>query len=76
MAWTRQGMPCVRETPFVRWDIERVGEWLAERGITPIRKHTADELDELDDYLLAAVADGEATPEDARDVLTCWVGLM
>ena len=74
--WTREGMPCLRCSPWVRWDVEHVAEWIAERGSLPAGRHTAKELDSLDEFLLAGVANGDGSPEDARDIFTGWMGMM
>ena len=74
--WTRQGMPCVWHSPWMRWDVEHAAEWIAEHDKLPAAKHTADELDVLEDFVLEAVADGTGTPEEARDIFLGWSGLM
>ena len=74
--WTRKGMPSLRCSPWVRWDIERVTQWLAERGALPDTDHSPKELDALEDHVLPAVAGGEASPEEAREIFTVWLGLM
>ena len=56
--------------------MERVAEWVAQRGSLPADRHTAKELDSLDGSLLAAVANGDGSPEDAREILTGWSGMM
>jgi len=74
--WTREGMPCLRCSPWVRWDVEHVAEWVAQRGSLPGDRHTAKELDSLDEFLLAAVANGDGSPDDAREILSGWLAMM
>ena len=74
--WTNQGMPALRCSPYIRWDVEHVAQWLAERGPLPSREYTIKELDSLADFVVESVAAGEATPEEGRDVLACWMGTM
>ena len=74
--WTKEGMPAVRCSPYIRWDVEHVAQWLAERGPLPKREYTIKELDSLEDFVMESVAAGEATPEEGRDVLACWMGTM
>lgn len=74
--WTNEGMPALRYSPYIRWDVEHVAQWLAERGPLPKREYTIKELDSLEDFVIESVAAGEATPEEGRDVLACWVGTM
>jgi hypothetical protein len=73
--WTRQGMPCLRLSPYVRWDAQRVSDWLAERGIVPTR-HPILDLDATERFVCRAVASGEATPDEAHEVLSGWYGIM
>ncbi|MBI3948011.1 MAG: sigma-70 family RNA polymerase sigma factor [Armatimonadetes bacterium] len=74
--WTRDGMPAVRSSPHIRWDPERVAQWLADRGLMPGREYSRQELDVLEAFVIGAVARGEGSPEDARDILTSWRGVM
>jgi len=74
--WTKAGMPCLRCSPWVRWDIEQVAKWLSESGSPAPQEHSPQELDELDKFLLPLVASGEGTPEAAHEVFAGWVGLM
>jgi hypothetical protein len=74
--WTREGMPCLRWSPYIRWDVEQVAVWLAERNLLPSREYTPNELDRLEDFVMSAVAAGTASPQDGRDIFTCWVGVM
>ena len=73
---TRQGMPCLRCSPWVRWDVQRVAEWIAENGCMPMEKHSPEELDDLKAFILPAVASGREPPEDAREIFTGWLGSM
>ena len=74
--WTKEGMPALRCSPHIRWDVKHVAQWLAERGPLPKREYTIKELDSLEHFVIESVAAGEATPEEGRDVLACWVGTM
>ncbi len=74
--WTRDGMPCLRRSPEIRWDMEHVAAWVAERNLLPKREYTAKELDGLAEFVIQAVAAGDEPPEDGRDALACWVGVM
>ena len=74
--WTRQGMPCLKCSPWVRWDLERVAEWIAQAGCMPAEKHLPKELDDLPAFILPAVAGGNELPEDAREIFTGWLALM
>jgi len=74
--WTKEGMPAVRRSPDVRWDVEHVAQWLAERGPLPEREYTGKELDSMRDFVVESVAAGAATPEVGRDVLVCWLGTI
>lgn len=74
--WTREGMPAVRESPYIRWDPQQVACWLADRDQLPQREYSKQELDDLARFVIGAVARGEEPPEDARDVFTSWVGVM
>ncbi len=73
--WTREGMPCLRRSPLVRWDIRHVTAWLTERGILPERR-TVKELDRLEVFACEAVATGDATPDEAHEALSGWVGVV
>ncbi len=68
---TRQGMPCLRYSPCVRWDIDRVTTWLQEHGLLPTR-YTVEELDFTELFVCSAVAKGEATPDEAYEALAPW----
>ena len=74
--WTGEGMPALRHSPWVRWDVEHVAAWIAEHHCLPTDKHTPRELDVLEDFVLPAIADGHETPEDGREIFTCWMALM
>ncbi len=68
-------MPCLSYSPYVRWDIRRVTAWLTERGILP-EQRTVKELDWLHLFISEAVATGEATPDEAHEALSGWIGVM
>lgn len=72
--WTRQGLECVRRSPYIRWDVRRAGSWLAERGILPPRR-TPKELDVLEEYVARAVARRDATPLEAAELLEGSLGI-
>ncbi len=74
--WTREGMPSLHYSPFVRWDAEHVTAWLGEHCELSSRRHTVKELDDLNTFVLQAVAGGSEPVEDARDIFTGWAGLM
>jgi hypothetical protein len=69
-------MPCLRRSPYVRWDIERVAEWLAEREQLPAEQYAPEQLADLETFVLEAVSSGAERPDDGRDVFTVWLGLM
>lgn len=73
--WTRQGMPCLRCSPHVRWDIRRVSAWLTERAILPDR-HTIKELDWPELFVCEAVAAGDGMPDEAHEAMAGWLGVM
>ena len=73
--WTREGMPCLRRSPLVRWDIRHVTRWLAERGVLP-EERTVSELDILEVFVCDAVAAGDATVDEGHEALSGWVGVM
>jgi len=74
--WTGRGMPCLKRSPWVRWDLQRVVEWIAQAACMPSQKHSPRELDDLPAFILPAVAAGNQPPEDAREIFTGWLGLM
>ncbi len=63
-------------SPEVRWDIARVTDWLAAHAQEPPTAHSPRELDDLEEFVLSAVAEGTESPEDGREVFTAWLGLM
>jgi hypothetical protein len=73
--WTRAGMPCLRESPLVRWDVRHVTGWLTERGLLP-EDHTIKRLDVTEQVVCEAVAAGEASPDEAWEALSGWVGVV
>ena len=73
--WTREGMPCLRYSPWVRWDIRRVREWIAQQGIMPTG-FTPEDLDDIELFVCRAVSNGGATPEEGHEVLSGWVGIL
>ena len=73
--WTHEGMACLRSSPLVRWDIRRVTEWLSEGGFLPDRR-TIKELDVTERFVFEAVAAGDATPSEAHEALSGWIGVM
>jgi RNA polymerase sigma-70 factor, ECF subfamily len=73
--WTRAGMPCLRRSPLVRWDVRHVTQWLTEQGIIPER-HEVRELDWLPLFVCRAVAEDRVAPEEAHEALAGWVGVM
>ena len=73
--WTRQGMPYLRHSPFVRWDIRRAGEWIAEQGLLPA-SFTPQDLDDIQLFVCRSVADGEATPDAGHGALSGFLGIM
>jgi len=73
--WMRQGMPCLRYSPLVRWDIRRVSAWLSEHGILP-KHYTIQELDWPERFVCEAVAAGDGTPDEAHEAMAGWLGVM
>ncbi|HJN16631.1 MAG TPA: sigma-70 family RNA polymerase sigma factor, partial [Armatimonadota bacterium] len=73
--WTRNGMPCLRTSPYVRWDVDHVRDWLAEKGIMPTEAGDQD-TDQTELYLCRLVADGKATPEEAHEGLSGRYGVV
>jgi len=73
--WTRDGMPCLRHSPYRRWDADRVTEWLAAQRIPPTH-FTIQELENTALFICRAVASGQATPDEAHEALAGWGGVM
>lgn len=73
--WTRQGMPCLRSSPLVRWHIRHVTAWLTDRGLLPSH-HTIKELDVTERFVCLAVAAHQATPDEGHEALSGWIGVM
>ena len=74
--WTRDGMPCVRCSPSVRWDIEHTAVWLGSRGFLPADRPSYKDLDNLETFVLPAVADGSGSSADAQEIFAGWAGLV
>jgi RNA polymerase sigma factor (sigma-70 family) len=72
--YTRQGMPCLRGSPWVYWDIDRVTAWLAEHGVLPA-VHTIQALDDTALFVCRAAVTGEAEPDEAYEALLGWYGI-
>jgi hypothetical protein len=76
--WTHEGMPAVRKSPFIWWDESHLARWVADTGLMPDREYDDPKriFDCLDRFVIGCVARGEASPEDARDILTSRHGVM
>jgi hypothetical protein len=71
---TRRGMPCLRYSPTVRWDIDRVVAWLQDHEALP-EPHTIDELEFTALFISRALASGTAAPDEAYEALSGWFWL-
>jgi len=60
----------------MRWDAERVAAWVAEREALPARQVAPHELDVFDAFVLAGVAEGTGTAEEAGLLFEGWMGLV
>ena len=76
MRWTNDGMPCLRHSPWVRWDLELTSAWVAQTAALPDDRYTPAQLDHLEDFLLAAVATGRQPARLACQILEGWSGLV
>ena len=74
--WTNDGMPCLRHSPWVRWDVELTAAWVADTAAIPDDRYTPKQLDDLEDFVLNAVATGRQGPDLACQILQGWAGLV
>jgi len=74
--WTNDGMPSLRHSPWVRWDVELTTAWIADTNALPADRYTPQQLDHLENFLLAAVATGRQGPDLACQILQGWAGLV
>jgi hypothetical protein len=72
--WTHQGMPSLRWSPYVRWDVRHVTQWLTEQAILPTQ-YAMHELDLTALFVCRAVAVGDATADEGHEALSGWYGV-
>jgi hypothetical protein len=72
---TSRGMPCLRHSPFVQWDLHRVQEWLESRDCLPALTPMS-ETHDLNDFVCSALARGDATPLEGHAVLSADWGVV
>ncbi|MHC4716683.1 MAG: RNA polymerase sigma factor [Planctomycetota bacterium] len=75
MRWTNDGMPALRYSPWMRWDLELTAAWVADTAALPDDRYTPKQLDSLDEFVLTAVATGRQPPDLAHQILQGWSGL-
>jgi RNA polymerase sigma-70 factor (ECF subfamily) len=67
--WVERGCPALRCWPFVRFDWERVKQWLRENRIDEWPRESDDDVDRPMRLLLKAVERGELTAKKAEGIL-------
>jgi phage terminase Nu1 subunit (DNA packaging protein) len=67
--WVRRGMPALRCWPFVRFDWDRVKQWLADSGIQNWPKESSHDTDRPIRLLFKALHRGELTPQQAEEIM-------
>lgn len=70
----RQGLPCLRYSPWIRWDVDATAAWLREHATLPAH-HTIAELDNLELFVCQAVSAGDAQPDEVYEALSGWYGV-
>jgi len=74
--WTNDGMPSLRHSPWVRWDVELTAAWVADTAALPADRYSPKQLDDLEPFILDAVATGRHSPDLACQILQGWAGLV
>jgi RNA polymerase sigma-70 factor (ECF subfamily) len=67
--WVESGCPTLRCWPFVRFDLDRVRQWLKDNGIDDWPQETDDDLDYPIRMIFRSLYRRELTPEDAERVI-------
>lgn len=66
--WIGQGLPVIRYRPWVRFDLERVKAWLADRGTDSKPEISLREASHPLAYLFSAIEAGRITAEQAERI--------
>jgi RNA polymerase sigma-70 factor, ECF subfamily len=67
--WVKDGCPILRCWPFARFDVERVEDWLAEKGISDWQVENEYNLERPIRVIFTAVYEGLISAEQAEDVM-------
>jgi len=67
--WVLRGCPVIRCWPFVRYDLNRLKQWLKENGMTKWQKERDNDTDRPIRVILGAVYRQKITPEHALKVI-------
>lgn len=68
--WVQQGCPVLRCHPFVRFDLDRVKQWIADNHITGWPKPTPQQTDLPIRLIFKALYSGEIDPERAEEIIS------
>ncbi len=69
-AWVKQGLPVLRCWPFVRFDYDRVRQWLADHDITDWQKEDLQTTDVPIRVIFRELHKGTLTPEQAEEMVS------